>query len=121
MDVDLDADWVDYLGHVTAAAHLTIFEHARAHWLMRIMDDQQPPFVVVRQELDYRRELLIAGRAVSVSVTPTELGRSSLTIAEELSSAEGVHTRSRAVLVRWDRERRRATPFLPAERDRIEA
>lgn len=120
IDLDLSEDWVDYLGHVTATAHLAIFEDARTRWLMTIMDSDQPSFVLVRQELDYRRELLLSAGPVTVTVTPLELGRSSVTIAEAIRSTAGEHTESRAVLVRWDRGRRCATPFLPFERERLE-
>lgn len=120
VDIDLHEEWVDYLGHITAAAHLVIFEEARARWLMSLMEDEQPSFVVVRQELDYRRELLCSASPVSVEVRPIAIGRSSLTIVEELRSEWGVHTESRAVLVRWDRDKRRATPFLAFERAGID-
>jgi acyl-CoA thioesterase FadM len=119
-DLDLKEEWVDYLGHVTAAAHLAIFEEARTRWLMTIMDDDQPSFVLVRQELDYRRELLFSTGRVSASVTAVRLGRSSLTIVEAIRSSVGIHTESRAVLVRWDRTRRCSMHFPPIERGRIE-
>jgi acyl-CoA thioesterase FadM len=118
--LDLEEESVDYLGHVTAAAHLAMFEESRARWLMTIMDADEPSFVLVRQELDYRRELLLSAGRVSVSVTAVGLGRSSLEIVEAIRSLAGVHTESRAVLVRWDRARRCSMHFPPVERGRIE-
>jgi len=120
VDLDLRDERVDYLGHITAAAHLAIFEEARARWLMAIMDDDQPSFVLAHQELDYRRELLLSARPITVSVAPVSLGATSLTIVEEIRSATGVHTESRAVLVRWDRAGRRPMAFPSVERERIE-
>lgn len=116
----LREEYVDYLGHVTAAAHLALCEEARTHWLMEMLLEEQPAFVLVRQELDYRHELLQSDGPVTVSVEPVALTRSTVTVQEAIVSLSGTtHTESRAVLVRWDREERRAMAFLPAERDRI--
>ena len=120
-EIDLRDEWVDYLGHITATAHLALFEEARARWLATVMNDDEPPFVLARQELDYRRELLRTADTVTVSIRPVTLGRTSVTVAERLTSAAGLHTESRAVLVRWDGDARGATVFPPLERSRIEA
>jgi acyl-CoA thioesterase FadM len=110
----------DYLGHVTATVHLELFEEARAAWMAEITDDPTPAFVVARQEIDYRRELLVDQGPVTVAVKPLEVSTSSATVRETLKSATGLlHTESRAVLVRWDRERRRSMPFHSFERERI--
>ncbi|WP_165964259.1 thioesterase family protein [Actinomadura sp. KC216] len=112
----------DYLGHVTAVAHLALFEEAHARWLAEIMDEPAPPFVIVHLELDYRRELLIDDGPVTVSLKPVVLTNSTVTVHERLGSAgKGVHTESRVILARWDRERRRSMPFPPRERQAIEA
>jgi len=122
IQLELREEYVDYLGHVTAAAHLTLFELAHGHWLAELMADPAPPFALVRLELDYRRELLLGDGPVSVTVTPVRLTRSTVTVREELRSGRrGVHTESTAVLVRWDRERRRSMPFPAPERAGIEA
>jgi acyl-CoA thioesterase FadM len=122
IELELRQEYVDYLGHVTAAAHLTLFELAHGHWLAELMDDPSPAFVLVRLELDYRRELLLTDGPVTASVTPVELTRSTVRVREELRSAShGVHTEAVAILVRWDRERRRSMPFTPTERAGIEA
>lgn len=120
IELPLRDEYVDYLGHVTAAAHLALCEEARTRWLMGILEEDQPAFVLVRQELDYRRELLLTDGPVVVSVEPVTLTRSTVTVQEAIASRRGVvHTASRAVLVRWDREARRAMPFLPVERERV--
>lgn len=119
--LELRNEYRDYLGHVTAAVHLKLFEQARDRWLAEIADDPMPSFVVARQELDYRRELLVEQGPVTVSVAPVRLTKSSVTISEKLSTEDAVHTESRAILVRWDRDRRRSMPFSPPERRHIEA
>ena len=120
-EIVLHAKDVDYLGHVTAAAHVTLFEEAHGHWLAEVMDDPMPSFVLVRLELDYRRELLLDDGPVLATVTPVALTRSTVTVQEALTSSRGVHTQARTVLVRWDGDRRRSMPFPSAERERIVA
>ncbi|MFI7006555.1 acyl-CoA thioesterase [Streptomyces sp. NPDC050145] len=121
-ELELREEYVDYLGHVTAAAHLTLFELAHGHWLAELMADPAPAFVLVRLELDYRRELLLADGPVIASLAPVRLTRSTVVIQEELrTAARGVHTEATATLVRWDRVRRRSMPFPASERAGIEA
>ncbi|MEU5060135.1 MULTISPECIES: hotdog domain-containing protein [unclassified Streptomyces] len=121
-EFELREEYVDCLGHVTAAAHLTLFELAYGHWFAELMAEPAPPFALVRLELDYRRELLLTDGPVTASVAPVRLTRSTVTVREELRSAPyGVHTGATAILVRWDRERRRSMPFPPSERAGIEA
>ncbi|GAB3857743.1 hypothetical protein GCM10028801_16640 [Nocardioides maradonensis] len=119
IELPLREEYVDYLGHVTAAAHLTLFEEAHAHWLAEITEEPAPAFVLVRLELDYQRELLLTDGPVTLSIEPTELTRSTVTVQEVMASARGPHTRARAILVRWDRAARRSMPFRDEERRRI--
>ena len=113
---------VDYLGHITAAAHLKLFEDARSDWLAEVTNDPWPAFVVVRQELDYRRELRLTDGPVTITTEPPRLSRSTVTVHERMASGrDTLHTESLAVLVRWDRERRRSMQFSARERKRIEA
>lgn len=120
--LELREDHTDYLGHVTAAVHLHLFEAARTAWLAEVMDDPAPSFVLARQELDYRRELRLPDGPVTVAIEVLRLTRSTVTVHEVMTSRAGLlHTESHAVLVRWDRDRRRSTPFLEHERRRIKA
>ncbi|GAA1949001.1 hypothetical protein GCM10009798_05270 [Nocardioides panacihumi] len=120
-EIALRAEYVDYLGHVTAAAHLTLVEEAHGRWLAEVTDDPMPSFVLVRLELDYRRELLLDDGPVQATVAPLVVTRSTVTVEEALTSSRAVHTQARAILVRWDRDRRRSMPFPPGERERIRA
>lgn len=113
---------VDYLGHVTAAAHLILLEEAHAAWLSSVMDDDMPSFVLAHLEMDYRREILLADGPVAVTIRPVRIGRSSLTIEEQMLGSDGtVRTEARVVLVRWDRDGRRAIAFPDVERAIIQA
>jgi acyl-CoA thioesterase FadM len=110
--VSITDDMVDYLGHVTASAHLEIFEHARWRWFSALWRDDEPSYVLARQELDYERELLVHDGPIEVTIAVESLGQRSVTIRETISSdAARIHTRSRAVLVRWDRASRRSMAF----------
>lgn len=121
-EVPLTREWVDYNGHITATAHLAIFEEAHTGWLAEVMEIQQPPFVVARQVLDYRHELLASAGSVVVYLRPTRLTWRSIHLNEEIRSSGGkLHTESQVVLVRWDQATRASTPFLDTERRRIEA
>jgi acyl-CoA thioesterase FadM len=122
ISLELQPSDVDYLEHITAASHLALFEQARTHWLASVTGEELPAFVVVHQELDYRRELRLADGPVTIGLQPVRLSRSTVTVHETMTSPAGaLHTESRAVLVRWDRERRRSMPFSPFERRRVEA
>ena len=99
-----------------------MFEQARVAWLADIMDDRFPSFVVARQELDYRRELLVSDGPARVIVQPVQVTTSTVRVHEQLLSADGsLRTESQAVLVRWNRERRCSMPFPAVERQRIQA
>jgi acyl-CoA thioesterase FadM len=120
--LELDDGDTDYLGHITAAAHLALFERARTAWLAQVTGEVLPAFVVVRQALDYHRELLLAAGPVTIALRPLALTRSTVTVHETMTPAQGTTTtESRAVLVRWDREQRRSMPFSALERERIDA
>jgi acyl-CoA thioester hydrolase len=108
---------LDYLGHVTAAAYFAQFDEARARWLADIWQTPRPAYVVVRQEIEYLREVLLENSPVVIAVAAARLGTSSFDIEEELTTSGGVvHARSRATLVHWDADRRRAAPLTEAQR-----
>lgn len=119
--IALEANYVDYLGHVTAFRYLELFETAHARWLSAIMRVAAPAFVVADVRIRFVRELLIVDGPVEVSVSPTRMTRSSVSVAEELRSTTGVlHSRACAVLVKWDPKARQSLPFTRVERFRVE-
>ncbi|MFF8605623.1 acyl-CoA thioesterase [Streptomyces sp. NPDC015346] len=110
--IELTEELTDYLGHVTAYAHLKLLEEARWRWLRDLWHESEPAFVLARQELDYRRELLVDDGPAAVEIAVERLSRSSFTLAERIvTSGTTLHTTSRAVLVRWDRSERCSTPL----------
>lgn len=119
--LQLEEKYVDYLGHVTAAAHLVLLEEAHTQWLASVTEEELPSFVLAHLELDYRRELLLTDGPVTVRLRPLQMGRSSVVVDEQIRGADGdVRSEARVVLVRWDRDRRCATVFSDAERALIE-
>jgi acyl-CoA thioester hydrolase len=113
---------LDYLGHVTAAAHLTHFEEARTAWLAAAWKTAHPAYVVARQELRYLREVLLEDGPLTISVVPVRLGTSSFDVEESLVTASGeCKTRSRATLVSWDLLERKATSMSDVQRSALEA
>lgn len=112
----------DYLGHMTATAYLGIVEEARVTWFMEGTVAAQPSYVVARQELVFRREILPGDGPLTVSIGATSITRDRFEVHEALSSASGhLHATSTATLVAWDREHRRPRPLSPDERAWVEA
>jgi acyl-CoA thioester hydrolase len=108
---------LDYLGHVTAAEYLAMFEEGRAAWLSHKFETPYPTYVVARQEIDFDRELRMHEGPVVLSIQLVGMGAKSLHISETLESRAGtVHARSRATLVMWDPDTRRSREFTEAER-----
>lgn len=107
----------DYLGHMTATAYLGLVEEARVTWLREGTGDEQPSYVVARQELVFRREILPSDGPLTVSIDATSTIRDRFEVHETLSSASGhLHATSTATLVAWDREHRRPRPLSADER-----
>jgi acyl-CoA thioester hydrolase len=107
---------IDYLGHVTAAAYLLLFEETRAAWMRETFGVALPVYVVARQEIDYLREVLLDDSPLTLTIEPVRVGRSSLDIAETLVTASGeAKARSRGTLVMWHLEERHSRPFTEDE------
>jgi acyl-CoA thioester hydrolase len=108
---------VDELGHLNQAVYHELLEEGRAALFAGVREDGDFPFVLVRIELDYRREVRLADTAVDVALRVAELGRSSVTVAHEIVRPDGsVAAEGRSVLVAWDRAARSARELSEAER-----
>ncbi len=112
---------LDSLGHVTGAAHMDLVVEARSEWLVGVLNEPDPSFIVVRQVLEFHRELRFEARRVVVGLKATRMGAASFDVAETISSEGGLHTSSAATLVRWDRDLRQSKPLTSAERIRMTA
>src|SRR5438094_3777811 len=98
---------MDAYRHVNNAAYLTYLEEARDEWLERALGDSGDlwDFVLARVAIDFRSELTQADDEVEVRCRLTRIGRSSLTLREEILTLEGrLAAEAEAVLVARDRE-----------------
>lgn len=112
---------LDYLGHVTAAEYLAMFEEARAAWLSHRFETPYPTYVVARQEMDFEREVRMHQGPMTVNIALVRVGVKSLQISETLESHDGtVHARSRARLVMWNPEARQSRELTESERAALE-
>ena len=110
---------VDALGHVNHAVFLTYLEEARDAFFDRVLGDVM--YVMVRIELDFRAEIRLADRGVSVRLEVERLGTTSLTTREMVLTPSGeVAAEAKVVTVRWDADRRKPVPFTGAERARLQ-
>lgn len=110
---------VDALGHVNHAVFLTYLEEARDALFAQVLGDVM--YVMVRIELDFRAEIRLDDRRVTVRVEVERLGTTSLTTRETLLTLSGeVAAEARVVTVRWDADRRKPVPFTDAERARLQ-
>jgi acyl-CoA thioester hydrolase len=108
---------VDELGHLNQAVYHELLEEGRAALFADVRADGDFPFVLVRIELDYRREVRLSDGAVDVVLRVAELGRSSVTVAHEIVLADGdAAAEGRSVLVAWDRAARSARELSEEER-----
>ena len=110
---------VDALGHVNHAVFLTYLEEARDAFFDQVLGDVM--YVMVRIELDFRAEIRLADRRVTVRLEVERLGTTSLTTRETLLTPSGeVAAEAKVVTVRWDAESRKPVPFTDAERARLQ-
>ena len=112
--------WSDFdaLGHVTAALFVTFIEEGRDEWLHHVLGDHfaTDRYVMGRIEMDYRSEIPFGTRWVKTRHSVAAVGRSSVTLAEELLTPDGrVAGQGMAVLVMWDPEARTSRPLSDDE------
>lgn len=111
---------VDGLGHVNHAVFLTYLEEGRDAFYGQMLGDLG--YVMVRLEIDFRAEIRLEPRQVTVQIVPERLGTTSLTTRELVRTAAGsTAAEARVVTVRWDQENRRAVPFTEPERTKLAA
>ena len=124
-ELELQTRWTDFdaLGHITHAAYPVYLDEARDRYLDNAVGSfEQWPYVVARIEVDYRREIRLPARSVSVSTRVAEVGKSSVTFEQEVRGPEGeVAAAARSVIVAWDETTRSARPIADSERQRLGA
>jgi acyl-CoA thioester hydrolase len=115
--------WTDFdtAGHVTDAAYPIFFGNARGAFLTaRVGSFDQWPCVLARVEIDYRNEIPYPNDSVLVRTRIDEVGRRSVTFAQELVRADGVVAAvSRSVLVAWNTSERASRDIDDDSRARL--
>jgi acyl-CoA thioester hydrolase len=114
---------VDAYEHVNNAVYATYLEECRDEWLEQALGDVGDPwdFVLARVAIDFRRELRLEHREALVSCRLDRIGTSSLTLREEIRTADGeLSAESEAVIVARDRVNGGSRPLREAERSAFE-
>jgi len=124
-DKRIEIRWrdMDVYGHVNNAVYLTYLEEARDEWLGSTLADPGDVWnwVLVRVEIDYRRELSLADDVVVASCELARIGGSSVWTQEAIRTLDGeLSAEARAVLVARDRESGRSRPLSAEERAAFE-
>jgi acyl-CoA thioester hydrolase len=115
---------VDAYEHVNNAVYATYLEECRDEWLERALAGSADPwdYVLARVAIDFRRELRLENDFVVVSCRLVRIGRSSLTLREEIRVEDGtLAAESEAVVVARDRETGRSRALSATERDALES
>ena len=111
----------DALGHVNHAVFLTYLEVGRDAFVTELLQ-ADPEYVIVRIELDFRAEVRLEARSVTVGIEVETIGTTSLTTRERITLPSGeVAAEARVVTVRWDVASHSPRAFTEAERAALEA
>ena len=111
----------DALGHVNQAVYHELLEETRAAFFGAVLPElPHTGYVLVRVELDHRREVRLDHGHVAGECRAVGLGRSRIELEQRLLLPDGgVAAEGRCVLVAWDGETRRARPLTGDERARL--
>ncbi len=113
---------LDPQGHVNNAVFATYFESGRVA-MFREPDlgigVPNATFVLVRQEIDFLKELRWPGN-VEIGTALAELGRSSFTVMQTIFNGEVCAAAGRATLVMMDTQTRRARPLTDEAKAKLE-
>jgi acyl-CoA thioester hydrolase len=115
---------VDAYDHVNNAVYATYLEECRDEWLARVLGDSGDPwdYLLARVAIDFRRELRLADESVVVSCRLERIGRSSVSLHEEIRTEDGsLAAESEAVVVARDRTTGGSRPLSDSERAALEA
>jgi acyl-CoA thioester hydrolase len=117
----VDVRWrdADALGHVNHAVFLTYLEEGRDAFFIRALGSD-PSYVVARIELDFRAEIRLTDKQVTVRLEVEGLGTTSLTTRETITLPSGeTAAEARVIVVRWDTDQRQPAAFTGAERRQL--
>lgn len=114
---------IDAYRHVNNAVYATYLEECRDEWVQAALGDDGDPwdYVLARVAIDFRRELTQDDDAVVVRCRLARIGNSSLTLAEEIRTADGeLAAEAESVLVARDRQSGRSRALREGERAAFE-
>ncbi len=107
---------MDALGHVNQAVYHELLEEARTALITRLPTPPKGAYVMARVELDYRREIPLTDRYVEVALRVQAVGRSSVTVAQQIFRADGeLAAEGISVMVAWDPVERSSRPLTDDE------
>jgi len=115
---------LDAYRHVNNAVYATYLEECRDEWMVVALGDAGDlwDFVLARVAIDFREELTQEDDAVVVSARLSRIGRSSLTLREEIRKLDGtLAAEAESVLVARDPKIGRSRPLSDSERAALEA
>jgi acyl-CoA thioester hydrolase len=113
---------LDLLGHVNNVAFTIYAESCRAAFMHQTkfwIPHAQRQNVIVRIELDYRRELHYPGE-VRAGLRVLKIGNSSFTLGQGLFDGEHCAATAVTTIVRIDANTRKATPLNDEERANLQ-
>lgn len=111
--------WSDFdrYGHLNHANFHTFMAQGRVATMEGLLGKDAMEFVLVRDELNYRREVPPTEDHVVIVSRVAEVGGKSITIEQELLMEDGtVAAAGRAVVVAWDPAARGARELVDEER-----
>jgi acyl-CoA thioester hydrolase len=117
----VDVRWrdTDALGHVNHAVFLTYLEEGRDAFFTQALATD-PAYVVARIELDFRAEIQLTDRRVTVRLEVENVGTTSLTTRETITLPSGEKAaEARVITVRWDTGQHKPAAFTDAERRQL--
>ena len=113
---------LDGLRHVNNAVYATYLEEGRDALFQHVLPGATfMDYVLVRVAIDFRQELRLEDERVVISCAVHELGRSSVTLREQIRTVAGeLAAESEAVVVARDPETGASRPLTDAERAALE-
>lgn len=114
LEVQLRFGDTDVLGHVNNAAYASYAELGRIDLLKRVSWDQGGP-ILARLAIDFVAQVRLGSRVVVTSQV-ARIGRSSITLDQELLADGAVAARIESVVVWFDYEAQRTVPVPDAVR-----
>ena len=112
---------IDSFGHVNNIAQQSYFDLGKAEFfaeLWRLVPKQQVTAMIVSVQNDFLRQILW-GDDVSVITFIEAVGTKSLTFSQQIVRGEEVCSRSRTVMVCYDREAQQSVPVPDTWREFI--